>query len=440
MKGGNFMPLLKCGFAQRDITPVPGTVFLDGYGFRLTPAEGIRDRLYVKVCAIECGDDRFALFSFDLCGMSAQVYDYIAGHIEGLTGMDRSRFALTCIHTHAGPACGLLDGLPLYWDWFASAAEKAAEALAEAHQNARPGQFHMSICGELRHMFNRRGRTPIDRRIRCAVFTGEDGNVRGIIASAACHAVVNTSMNISADYPAVLTQEVEKRYPGVPAIFINGRGADIDPYNPDSLTREELLVTLGHELADCALNFADTVAGKYKEALDTEIVSDYRLITVPMKPFSAEDVYRREITRLTDAYKNEKDAVTKHCILRELDYHRSCMKKLRAGISPDITVPLQILLIKNTAVFVMMPFEVLTLTGNKIEEMLCNLGFAPESVFICGYTNSVNGYLAPIEEFEYGGYEVAGAAHWYGIAECCEQSVETVLKNIDSMMDALTKR
>lgn len=434
------MPLLKCGFAQRDITPVPGAVFLDGYGFRLTPAEGVRDRLYVKVCAIECGDDRFALFSFDLCGMSAPVYDYIAGHLEALTDMDRRRFALTCTHTHAGPACGLLDGLPLNWDWYASVAEKAAEALDEAYQNVVPGQFHISICGELQHSYNRRGRSPIDRRIRCAVFTDEDGAVHGIIATAACHAVINTTMNISADFPSVLTQEAEKRYPGVPAIFISGRGADINPYNPDGLNLEEMLSTLGHELADSALNFADTVSGKYKEAFNTEIISDFRLITVPMKPFASAENYKRTIKRLTEAYKKEKDAVTKHCTLRELDYHRSCLKKCLAGISPDITVPLQILWIKNTTVFVMLPFEVLTLTGDKIERMLHSIGFAPEAVFICGYTNSVNGYLAPIEEFEVGGYEVAGAAHWYGIAECSEQSEEAVLKNIESMITKLAQK
>ena len=32
------MDKLYCGFAQSVITPEPSTVFMDGYGFRTTPA------------------------------------------------------------------------------------------------------------------------------------------------------------------------------------------------------------------------------------------------------------------------------------------------------------------------------------------------------------------------------------------------------------------
>jgi hypothetical protein len=37
------------------------------------------------------------------------------------------------------------------------------------------------------------------------------------------------------------------------------------------------------------------------------------------------------------------------------------------------------------------------------------------------------GYLAPVEEFEFGGYEVAGAAHWYNIPEASTESEPAVL-------------
>lgn len=433
------MPHLKCGFAQRDITPVPGTVFLDGYGFRLTPAEGVRDRLYVEVCAFECGDERYALLSLDICGMSAAVYDYVAGHIEGFTGMRRERFALACTHTHSGPACGTLAGLPINRDWLASVAEKAADAMVEAFEAATPGRFHLSICGELKHSFNRRGRQPIDRRIRGAVFVGEEGAVRGIIASAACHPVINTTQYISADYPSVLTAEAERRYPGVPALFICGRGGDINPHDPDGLGPEQLILTLGHELADGVLDFADAVAGRRGDAAETELRCDYRKITVPMKPFAATEDYRREIKRLVTAYRSEKEPMAKHYILRELDHSRAMLDKLLAGESPDLVVPLQVLILDGVAAFVMLPFEVLTLTGNKIEEILCSMGFAPEAIYVCGCSNSVCGYLAPPEEFEFGGYEVSGVAHWYGLPECSEKSEPAVLENAKNMAAELAE-
>ncbi|MHC1695695.1 MAG: hypothetical protein AB9835_10600 [Eubacteriales bacterium] len=427
------MPSLRCGFAQRDITPVPSTVFLDGYGFRLAPAQGVRDRLFVKVCALECGDKHFALISFDICGMSPSVYDYVSSHIEEQSGMDRSSFALICTHTHAAPACGVLEGLPLNWDWLASIGAMASEALSEALSKALSGCFTFSFCGDLVNSFNRRGRSPIDRRIRCAVFTGEDGVVRGVLASAACHAVINTSMDISADFPSVLTREAQRLYPGVPALFINGRGADINPYNPDGLSQEELLSALGQDLSDKVFAYVKEKSRKYGITNDTDIMSAYKHITVPMKPYGSAEEYRQKIQALSSAYKKEEDAVTKHCILRELDYNRTILRNSLNGISPDLTVPLQILWIKNIAIFVMLPFEVLTLTGNAVEEILCKRGVTPDSIFICGYSNSVNGYLAPYEEIAYGGYEVSGAAHWYGIAECCEQSERAVLSEIVTM-------
>ena len=39
---------IKCGFSQAKITPQPEKVFMDGYGFRMEHAKGIRDELYVK--------------------------------------------------------------------------------------------------------------------------------------------------------------------------------------------------------------------------------------------------------------------------------------------------------------------------------------------------------------------------------------------------------
>ena len=80
------------------------------------------------------------------------------------------------------------------------------------------------------------------------------------------------------------------------------------------------------------------------------------------------------------------------------------------------------LAIGKACVFLFVPFELLTLTGNKLEEMFVAAGFARETVYVCGYSNMTEGYLAPVEEFAFGGYEVAGAAHWYNIPEASPES------------------
>ena len=83
----------------------------------------------------------------------------------------------------------------------------------------------------------------------------------------------------------------------------------------------------------------------------------------------------------------------------------------------DITVTLQMLSIGRECIFAFIPFEVLTLTGNKLEEMFAAAGFPREAIYICAYANSVEGYLAPAEEFEHGGYEVYKTKFARGTAE-----------------------
>ena len=61
------------GFAQTVITPDAQAVYLDGFGERITPAEGVRDPLYVKAFVICAGSFRYALAVFDACGFEKRI-------------------------------------------------------------------------------------------------------------------------------------------------------------------------------------------------------------------------------------------------------------------------------------------------------------------------------------------------------------------------------
>ena len=98
-----------------------------------------------------------------------------------------------------------------------------------------------------------------------------------------------------------------------------------------------------------------------------------------------------------------------------------------AGITNDLTVPMQSVTVGRSLAFAFVPFELLTLAGDAIEAIYAADGWPAERIFVCGYTNSVNGYLAPREEFAYGGYEVAGASHWFNVSETCEDSADAVI-------------
>ena len=116
----------------------------------------------------------------------------------------------------------------------------------------------------------------------------------------------------------------------------------------------------------------------------------------------------------------------RHFPLRELQWRRKMLDMAEDGISNDLTVPVQRIAVGDSLVFACVPFELLTLTGRDIEKVFADAGWPAEKIYVLGYTNSVNGYLANREEFAFGGYEVAGASHWFNISESCEETADTV--------------
>ena len=418
---------LRLGFADAIITPHhPEYTYLDGYGFRLSPAtEGVRDDLHAKVCAMAQGDKIFLLFSLDIIGLREDTYRLVTSQISDLTGVAREDIALSCIHTHAAPASGILDELPIDTDYFAWMGEVCGRAALRAIERACPVSASFAILPEtLQTSHNRReGRDPIDRSIRAVAFHDENGKLRGVITSAACHAVVNTAYSISADWLAELNKLSTDE---VPYLFLQGRGADINPQLYLKLPIDEMIARLGSELSIPVAQFsANAPQGK---ALAGELNRHYEIVRIPMKEMTDLAALKEEIARQSEAYRAiSPDDIQKHFVLRQLQWYRHMAKMIEDGEDFALRVPLQALSIGKECVFLFVPFELLTLTGNKLEEMFAKVGFARETIYVCGYSNMTEGYLAPVEEFAFGGYEVAGAAHWYNIPEASPESEPAVL-------------
>ena len=81
------MKELSVGFADGLITPVLNGTFLDGYGFRETPADSVRDQLHAKVMAAGDGENTFLLFSLDLLALIPRLYKLISRQITAITGV-----------------------------------------------------------------------------------------------------------------------------------------------------------------------------------------------------------------------------------------------------------------------------------------------------------------------------------------------------------------
>ena len=418
---------LRLGFADAIITPPhPEYIYLDGYGFRLSPAtEGVRDDLHAKVCAMVEGEKVFLLFSLDIIGLREDTYRLVTSQISDLTGVCRENMALSCIHTHAAPASGILDELPIDTDYFAWVGEVCGRAALHAMERACPVTASFAILPEtLETSHNRReGRDVIDRSIRAVAFRDENGQLRGVLASAACHAVVNTAHSISADW---LSEFNKLSNDEVPYLFLQGRGADINPQLHLKLPIDKMIARLGSELSIPVSKFAAN--SPVGNPLEGTLKIYYETVRIPMKKMTNLAAVKEEIARQSEAYRAiSPDDMQKHFVLRQLQWYRHMAKMIEDGEDFALRVPLQVLAVGKACVFLFVPFELLTLTGNKLEDMFAAAGFARETVYVCGYSNMTEGYLAPVEEFEFGGYEVAGAAHWYNIPEASLESEPALL-------------
>lgn len=420
---------LNCGFSQIDITPQPaGSVYLDGYGERILPAGEVLDPLYAKVCVMNWGGSEFAVISLDICGLRDPVMARLEDWITLLTGLDRSQFALCATHTHAGPACGLLPDLPVnmvYWNWVG---QQIADAIGQARESSCPGAFRSCFAGELTGGYNRRNKPDIDRRIRVCGFYGEDGVLRGVFANASCHAVCMTSYGISADFPGVLTRMALESYPGVPFLFLQGRGADVDPL----FWEQEGVDKLGGELTEKVFAALDTLADKAGTA--GPIRSLLCKESIPMCWPKTDEMIPELEQQLQKLAKKKDDPVARRYANVNIRWLQNAIREQEAGnTDPQITVSFQALAIGDGLVMAFVPFEMLTVTGNAIESAICAMGIDPERCFVIGYANGTNGYLCPSGEYGDGSYEVQGAARWYSLPQCCEASERTVIARITEL-------
>ena len=242
------------GFAQTVITPDAQAVYLDGFGERITPAEGVRDPLYVKAFVICAGSFRYALAVFDACGFEKRIALGLKRSIARRNGLTPDCVTVCATHTHSAPASGVLGDLPINYYLWDQIGMCAALTVQEAFQTASPCSPVFLRGDELSLMGNRRGRELCDRRIKICGFYDTENSLKGALVLASCHATCSSGMLLSADYPSVLTQAAQEKYPGVPFLFLQGRGADADPLLPDELGDDERIAALGGELADKVLS------------------------------------------------------------------------------------------------------------------------------------------------------------------------------------------
>jgi len=274
-----------------DITPSTPQWLL-GYGAR--QSDGIANRIYHRIVAVDDGTTTIYLVSSDLCLFSPAYYDKVAQDVQQQLGIPPQSLWWTVTHTHSAPEVGPPGvGVIFMPDRFKQATSgesnpeytkfveaKLIEGLVLARQKLQPARLGIGLGFSMANI-NRRGTDvdgkvslglnpdgPVDRQIGLLRLEDLHGGVIALIANYPIHGtdLGPPNLKINGDVPGVVTQYVEEKI-GAPVLFINGAEGDLAPIysvypDPESGHLSEFRALLGNRILQAnekILNFTTDV-------------------------------------------------------------------------------------------------------------------------------------------------------------------------------------
>jgi hypothetical protein len=237
------MDTVSVGHGRECITPPLG-IRMVGYASRTEGAADVHDDLFVNAVVIEHADERVALLTYDVCLLSLGQADEFKAAIREATGLEPDRVLLNTTHTHAGPALGDREENEVQEQYRAEVIRRSLRALRVALADASPAEFSA-------------GTAPLDigcnrRELRAdgQIVLGEnpDGPTLHevdvwrfarehkpdvVVFSVPLHGTTlgEWNLSITGEWMARAIQRLECRAPGARFVFLQGCGANQNPYS-----------------------------------------------------------------------------------------------------------------------------------------------------------------------------------------------------------------
>ena len=413
----------RVGLATVDITPPPG-LWMGGYAARKEPAQGAAQPLHAKAMAVADPAGRPAVVvTIDVLGLTEPAVDRIAAEVHRQCGLPRERLLLCSSHTHSGPIIRdqlavAYDLKPSQWDDIRASTRRiegqVVDAVGGALRSMQPARLRWTqgsagFAANRRTAINPDG--PVDHAVPVLAIERPNGRLAGLLFGYACH---NTTLPASfvsyhGDYAGVAKAGLERRHPGVTALFIQGCGADANPQPRGTI---ELAVQHGRELADAvdrALGGAVEVAGPLRTAFAT--------VSLDYAPAPDGEAWRR---RLDD----ENVYVRRHAQMM-LDVIARDGRTIAAEAAPLHVLRL------GSLCMVALSGEVVVDYALAIKRKYGG------GTWVAAYTDSVFGYVPSARVLREGGYEGGEAMMYFGRPGPFADTVETtVLNGVDALMAA----
>jgi neutral ceramidase len=394
----------KAGFASIKITPET-PVPMAGYAGRVKPFDHVESDLHAKALAIEdSAGNRAVLVTTDLIGITEKIAAPVLERIQQSTGLERRQVILSASHTHSGPmlhrsnlpipgvAAQDVANLAAYTrelqDKLVALVEKSLHELEPVKLSFGEGIAHFTMN---RREFTPRGiilgvnaRGLVDRSVPVLRVTSNDGGLRAVVFSYACHNTTLTGSNFSlcGDYAGFAQRHIEQRHPEAQAMFMSGCGGDANPHPRGTMAwAREHGAALGEEVCRVLKSGLRDIGGPLKPM--------HKQAELPLQTFS-----REELELLAN-----KGASWQQGNAREL------LKVLERGedLPRVYSTPVGLWQFGNDLTLVALPGEIVVDYVPLIEKTV-----GPLSLWITAYCNDVFGYLPSARVHAEGGYECRG--------------------------------
>ncbi|HWB98802.1 MAG TPA: neutral/alkaline non-lysosomal ceramidase N-terminal domain-containing protein, partial [Bryobacteraceae bacterium] len=250
----------KAGMAAVDITPRK-SLWMAGYAARKQPSQGALHALHAKALALQDQNGKISvLVTTDLLGLTAKVAGNIAGRAEKQYHLTRDRLMFNSSHTHCGPVIDRMlavayDLTPQQWadvdDYTRQLEDQVVGVIGQSLKHLAPvrlsfGHTEVGFGKNRRLQFNPNG--PVDHDVPLLKIEDAGGKLRGVVFGYACHntTIDATVCQFNGDYAGFAQIDLEQKFPGTMAFFVEGCGADANP-NPRGTV--EHARTYGQDLA-----------------------------------------------------------------------------------------------------------------------------------------------------------------------------------------------
>lgn len=261
-------------------TPLAGYSRRDG---RLS--QSVHDPVFVRALAVRDHNTTAVIVSCDLLIIDERLFAAVAQRVDAAWEGAPPTLLVAATHTHSGPGAygtkflekvsmGHFD--PQVFDWIA---DRIAEAILTASRDLQPATIRSATATTTGLVINRmEADGAVDAALTVVAFDRADRTPLAIVVNFAAHPTTLGAWNmaLSADYPGVVTQQLEARFPSAVCLFVAGAVGDQAPVkHGDGFERA---AWIGEELARQA-------AGLLEQPLPARaaesVVAEQRTIRLP---------------------------------------------------------------------------------------------------------------------------------------------------------------